>query len=213
MGLGLPLMSALADRVEVRARKGHPGTCVRMQFDVGAGIAVRAGAERRPAETTPAGAFTFALNGRDELPGPPEAPFVGDIVLWLEPVTLLASLAGRLLRAVGALSRFTIPGATELGAAGEAIASYARSEADGPAVCLAITATQRRLTVICGPFRREGAQEAPVGDGLSAGDVWRTLAQTVDTAVRERADHRELIRLGIVDHHRGDPAEAVPAGP
>ncbi len=152
MGLGLPLISALADQAEFRS-PADGGTEVRMRF-------------RRSDLASEAG---IPQNGEWPVR---EHALDGDVVLWCEPVTLLRHVFGRAARAFAASSHFTISGAADLHAINDAVAEYAEASADGHVV-LAISAEPHQLALDLGPFDPEGrtAALAPLVDQLSLEDM------------------------------------------
>jgi anti-sigma regulatory factor (Ser/Thr protein kinase) len=136
MGLGLGIMSALADRFEVISV--DDGTEVRMSFKRGPQGSVE---DMDVAE-----------------PWLREAPLVldGDAVVWLQPASLLAPIFGRLLRAYAAVSRFTADRADALPEVGAALSEFAAQAGDGNLVGVAIAASSRRLGFVTGPFPNAG---------------------------------------------------------
>jgi len=137
MGLGLALISALADQAEFRSPSAG-GAEVRMRFRRGVdgpdnGIAYREQWPARPAALT------------------------GDVVLWCDPVAVLRHVLGRVARAVAAMSHFTVSGATELYAINDAVAACAEAAADAEAgadgrVVIAVSGAAHRLTLDGWPF-------------------------------------------------------------
>ncbi len=188
MGLGLALISALADQAEFRS-PNEGGTEVRMRF-------------RRSEDASEDGNPA----GRHEWPDrPPELS--GDVVLWCEPVSLLRHVLGRVARAVAASSHFTMSGAADLYAINDAVAEYAEAAADGHVV-MAITGASHRLAMDGGPFLALGE-----GNGGASTDADRlgdqqiearkaAIAGLVDQLSFEPNDNDGLLHLLLLDHGR-----------
>ncbi|HWF72669.1 MAG TPA: ATP-binding protein [Solirubrobacteraceae bacterium] len=173
MGVGLAVISALADRAEfIRAPGG--GTEVRMVFTGRGDATVELG---DPAEAA-----------RDS--GVP-APLSGDVVVTVSPSGLLAGVLGRVVRAVAARTHLSLDRFSDLYLATDAIAAFAPSAASGSAVTFAVAGGHERLELTVGPFR-PGASEQLRRDGLP--DVLGEL--TV-----EEGDGSELLRL-VVEERR-----------
>lgn len=189
MGLGLALISALADQAEFRTPP-EGGTQVRMRF-------------RRNEDASQEGILTDA----DWPDQPPEIS--GDVVLWCEPVSLSRHMLGRVARAVAATSHFTISGAADLYKVNDAFAEYAESAADGQVV-LAITGSSHRLAVDAGPFvalHPAGADDGAVagfsdGDGAEAPASAAPLAELVDQLSFQERDSHRLLHLLLLDSGR-----------
>jgi serine/threonine-protein kinase RsbW len=191
MGLGLALISALADQAEFRS-PNEGGTEVRMRF--------RRTAEASEAGIPPEGAW------RDR----PQA-LTGDVVMWCEPVSLLRHVLGRVARAVAAGSHFTMSGAADLYAINDAVAEYAEAAADGHVVT-AISGASHRLTLDAGPF----AAFDHGGDDELADDDWpgteeiearqAAIARLVDQLSFEADRNDGLLHVLLLDHGR-DPVQ------
>jgi len=137
MGLGLALISALADQAEFTS-PSDGGTEVRMRF-------------RRTQDASE----DCIPRAHDWVARPPDLS--GDVVLRCQPVTLLRHVLGRVARAIAASSHFTLSGTAELYAINDAVADYAEAAADGHVV-IAISGSSHRLTLDGWPFiARDGA--------------------------------------------------------
>jgi serine/threonine-protein kinase RsbW len=187
MGLGLALISALADQAEFRS-PNEGGTEVRMRF--------RRSAEASEAGIPPEGAWI------DQTPA-----LSGDVVLWCEPVTLLRHVLGRVARAVAASSHFTISGAADLYAINDAVAEYVEATAEGHIVA-AISGASHRLTVDAGPFPAVGADGVPLAAddrGFDEQEVEArraALAQLVDQLSFDADTDDGLLHLLLLDRGR-----------
>jgi serine/threonine-protein kinase RsbW len=181
MGVGLAVISALADRAEfVSGPDG--GTDVRMSFNRGgAGLELADGSLGTSADREPL-----------QLPG--------DVVLSLAPVAILANVFGRLARAVAAGSHFSVDRFSDLYPITDAIAAYAeRAATDGSITC-SINSSSRRLELALAPFvAGSGAQlePEPAGETHDA-----PLAALADQLSIEPIDGGELLRVVVIDHRR-----------
>jgi anti-sigma regulatory factor (Ser/Thr protein kinase) len=132
-GVGIPLISALADRGEFRA---HPdgGTEVRIAFS------------RDPSEP------------RDRLRGPADqsgAPLLGhsgDVVGTLAPVNLLGGVLGRMARLLAARARFSLERFSDLYLLFDQLGYHAARRARTPVMTFALSAETRRLELEVGPI-------------------------------------------------------------
>lgn len=191
MGLGLALISALADQAEFNS-PAEGGTEVRMRF-------------RRSA------AGDEADFPRDEEWPQRPAPLEGeDVVMWCEPVPLVRHLVGRVARATAASSHFTMSGASDLYAINDAMAGFAEVVADG-SLFVAISSSSHRLTLEAGPLVALGSHEGRVADGRErdAAEIRArkaALAELVDELSFESSDAGSLVHVLVRD--RGHDAQA-----
>jgi anti-sigma regulatory factor (Ser/Thr protein kinase) len=118
MGVGLAVISALADRSEFTSPPGG-GTEIRMSFN---GEAERSALERAD-----------ALNGHDW-----PKHLDGDVVVRVSSTRLLRGLLGRLARAVAAQARFSVDRLSELYPVTDALAAHAREAASSRGIGFAI---------------------------------------------------------------------------
>ena len=179
MGLGLAVISALADSSEFRHPEGG-GTEVRMWF-------------RRTGQTN---ALTSGLGadrrlGGRSLPHAPDGDTRGDdeILVYFTPVGVTRFVLGRIRQALAAAAHFSITKLTDLRVANEAIAGYIETAADG-GVSITLHGSARRLQVRTGPL--------PSHDPDSA-------RQALGAVVEYLTDEREQISFELLDHSR-DPA-------
>ncbi len=189
MGLGLALISALADQAEFRTPPDG-GTEVRMRF-------------RLTEEATDAG-----FPSDDEWPGRPEALAAEDVVMWCEPVPLVRHLVGRVARATAAGSHFTMTGASDLYAINDAMAGFAEVAADGHLV-VGISSSDHRLTVDAGPIiaaEASGGETSTAQPATVRGDEVEmrraALAELVDQLSFEPFDGGTLLHLLVLDRGR-----------
>jgi serine/threonine-protein kinase RsbW len=187
MGLGLALISALADQAEFRSPP-EGGTEVRMRF--------------RLADTGTEAGFP----GDDQWPERLEALAEEDVVMWCEPVPLVRHLMGRVARAAAAAAHFTMTGASDLYAINDAMAGFAEVAADSHLV-VGITSSAHRLMVDAGPMvaLRDGevTELANQRGGARELELRRAaLAELVDQLSFESSDEGELLHLLVLDRGR-----------
>lgn len=192
MGLGLALISALADQAEFNS-PSDGGTEVRMRF--------------RRGQADP----DVSLPGNEEWPDRPSTLVDEDVVMWCEPVPLVRHLIGRVARATAASSHFTMTGASDLYAINDAVAGFAELAADGHLV-VGISSSSHRLTLDAGPLVELGADEGEEepsaraqGDPSEIRSRRAALAELVDELSFENSDAGKLVHLTVLD--RGHNAE------
>ena len=182
MGVGLAVISALADRAEFLSGPDG-GTDVRMSFNRGgAGLELAPGALGASSDAEPV-----------SLPG--------DVILSLAPVTILAHVFGRLARAVAAGSHFSVDRFSDLYPLADAIAAHAEVAGTGGPITCSINSSSRRLELLLAPFAPgSGARLAPEPEAEPGA---RPLAGLADQLSVEAMNGCELLRIVIVDHRRG----------
>jgi serine/threonine-protein kinase RsbW len=175
-GVGIPLISALADRSEFLT---HPdgGTEVRIGFSRG---------RSEPGEDwhAPADAETAA-----PLAG------AGDVVGTLAPVNLLGGVVGRMGRLLAARSRFSLERFSDLYLLFDQLAFHATRRARKPAITFSLSAETRRLEVELAPI-------APGRDGFSRNE-WEeppaNLRVLADELTVEPVDDGLRLRVVVGD--------------
>ncbi len=168
MGVGLAVISALAERAEFLSEP-DVGTTVKMSF---------AGGSRAIPEADP--------SGLGERPTAAEVKLSGDVVATVKPVALLARVLGRAARATAARAHFTVDRFTDLTLITNALGEYAEQSHDGEPVGFSILSAPRRLELAIGPLRSGSSA------GLSTGGALDRLA---DELRFESADAHELLRV------------------
>jgi serine/threonine-protein kinase RsbW len=159
MGVGLAVISALADRAEfIRAPDG--GTEVRMSFK-------NRGAPIRP------------LPGPrdDDLAGGMPMPLSGDVVVTVWPVGLLGGVLGRVARAVAARTHLSLDRFSDIYLVADTVTALAQSAAGSAPITFAVTAAHKRLELTVGPFR-PGNGARILGEGVT--DVAGLALELVD---------------------------------
>jgi serine/threonine-protein kinase RsbW len=136
MGVGLALISALADRSEVRT---HPdgGAEVRIAFH-------HRDRSERPIEWREA----------DDGTNPIDLSVPGDVVGTLAPVNLLAGVVGRMARLLAARARFSLERFSDLYLLFDQLGFHAARRARSSRMTFALSAQTRRLEVEIGPLAR-----------------------------------------------------------
>ncbi|MDQ6804487.1 MAG: ATP-binding protein [Actinomycetota bacterium] len=179
MGVGLAVISALADRAEfIRVPDG--GTEVRMTFTDGAAAIRRL--ERRPGSESPSGV---------------PVELSGDVVVTVWPVGLLAGVLGRLARAVAARTHLSLDRFSDLYLLTDAIAAFAQSAAAAAGMTFALEGSHKRLELTVGPFRA-GHGERLLRDGL----LGQNGAPVLGELTLEPVDGFEVLRV-VVEERRG----------
>jgi anti-sigma regulatory factor (Ser/Thr protein kinase) len=175
MGVGLAVIGALAERMEFRSNSDG-GTDVRMWFSY------------------PGVDSDEPLSVPDEwLAAPPS--LAGDIVVSVEPVSLLAPVLARLTRAAAAQSRFTTDGIAEIAEVTDAVAAHAAELSPGDSVEFSLSTTTRRLELTAGPF---GAVEV-VADQQEPSEPSIAVNYDFGQPEFEPIGDRKLLRTVIVD--------------
>ena len=183
MGLGLALISALADRAEFVTPEAG-GTQVRMWFARPTSIAEhRDGSARAP---WPDG------NGRE---------LEGDLVVWLAPVELVRFVIGRVARLLAASSpaRFSVTRVGDLHAVSDAMSAYVELAADGQ-FGVALSSSPHRLVIDGGPLWPDsvgvGSHRAPQDQLERRRDE---LAEIVDQLSTAPFNEGQLVHLELLD--------------
>jgi serine/threonine-protein kinase RsbW len=179
-GVGLPVMEALSHRADIR-RKDEGGTEVRMVF---------------PAQRNGRPLFCLPVQAAPE-DGWAER-LSGDVVVSLSPVALLASVLGRLARALAATARFSLDRFSDVYLVTDSIAAHAARAASGERVAFSLSASPRRLELRIGPF--EPGTAAMLGDESNRSKS--PLVLLSDELDVEEVDGSELLRVVMIDHRR-----------
>ncbi len=220
MGVGLAVISALADRAEFQTGRDG-GTIVRMSFK-------RRGTGSPATVEEPWGTGSPATV-EEPWSGPgrprdmrytapaqalPDIGLIGDVVLWLSPASSLAPVLGRLIRAVAATSHFTLGAVCDLHAVSAALGTYTERHSAGGPIGFSINASPRRLQLTGGPFppldgadaelERAAAKLPSHGQLFSAGQLPNERELT-NLATELRTLHGtdwDLVQIELVDRSR-----------
>ena len=138
-GLGVSVMQALTRDLQLTACEGG-GTEVLMRFDGHRG-------------DWPL--FTMPPEPTAEHQLTPVAPDSGDeVTVSVSPVALLPSVLGRVARTVAATAHFSLDRFSDVYLITDALSAYAGHAAAGDRITARLTASERRLWLSLGPFRR-----------------------------------------------------------
>jgi serine/threonine-protein kinase RsbW len=181
-GIGVSVIRALTE--DVRFEPGSDGgTVVEMDF-----------AGRRDGEAlyeVPRAPAADAL----------EAPIAiqpGEVVVTLSPVNLFAPVLGRLARTLAATAHFSLDRFSDVYLVTDTIAAHANGATAGPRIGARVMASERRLELVVGPFRRG------TGAMLQAAGAQRPspLALLSDEVSVQRDGETELVHVVVIDHRR-----------
>lgn len=167
MGVGLTVISALAERAEFVSSPGE-GTEVRMAF---AGHVAGA-----PAELSE----TLSVDGVEPARRPDH------VRVWVAPPSLLAPVLGRVVNGLAARAHFSVDRLRALQQLADLLGTHAGTAAAGGKLNLTLSAATRRLKLAVGPFR----------NGSSA-DIATDLAALVDDASVATAPEGETLHLVV----------------
>jgi serine/threonine-protein kinase RsbW len=180
-GIGLSVIRALTEDVRFSSSPGG-GTEVEMDF------AVRRDGRtlfKAPPLATPDG----------DLPLTDE----GEVVVSLSPVTLLPGVLGRLARTLAATAHFSLDRFSDVYLVTDTLAAHAASAAQGNRIEARLTAQDRRLELLVGPFRKGTGSRLDVRTTDHPASPLVLLSDEV--AVREVGD-AELLHVVVIDHRR-----------
>ena len=175
MGVGLAVITALAERAEFVSKPGL-GTEVRMAF------AGRVG--RAPATADLSGAEPPDHNG-------PHSGLADRVVVSLSTPELLGAVLGRVSRGAAAGSHFSVDRLRDLKLVADALATHARTAAIGAPLRFTVSAATRRLELSVGPFRT----------GTFTG-LGPDVAKLSDDVSVDGAGDSETVRLVVSDSRR-----------
>ena len=155
-GLGMSVMQALARDVRLIPREGG-GTEVEMRFD--------GHRDDRPLFTAPADgtvehrpepesddAAAAAIN--PDADGAAAEAAADEIRVTVSPVALLSPVLGRIARTVAATAHFSLDRFSDVYLITDALAAHADQASVGNRVTITLRASERRLALSLGPFRR-----------------------------------------------------------
>jgi anti-sigma regulatory factor (Ser/Thr protein kinase) len=185
MGVGLAVISALADRAEFES-VDDGGTAVRMEFT-------------RPVSSSdvpdPPASGTF----------PDDLKLAGDVVVKVSPIGLLPGVLGRLTRAAAAGAHFSLDRFSDLYLIADEVSSHARSVADRDGVGFSLTTNSGKLALKIGPFPAGSGKR--LESGQSPGASAFPLTRLVDELTVEALNGSEVWSLIVRDRReRGTEA-------
>jgi serine/threonine-protein kinase RsbW len=179
-GIGVSVIRALTEVAEFGPGK-HGGTEVRMEF---AGRRNGRVLFRAPSAPVPG-----------ELPAPLEA---GEVVVTLAPVDLLAPVLGRLARTLAATAHFSLDRFSDVYLVTDTIAAHAAGAAADGRVGARLMASERRLELVVGPFRR-GTGALLRNGGSDRPSPLMLLSDQVSVQVDGENEHVHVV---VIDHRR-----------
>src|SRR5579875_227922 len=177
MGLGLAVISALADVAEFQS-ESEGGTAVRMMFG-----------PRQSGIRLPEGGRGSESNGN----GPTAVR--GDVRARVAPPTLLGGVLGRIARALAASAHFSLDRFSDLYLITDELAAHAAQAAAGAGIQFGIVASPGRLEMLIGPLRPGTVQRLIGGDGPGSFPLMRL----VDELAAAEDPAGELLRVLVAD--------------
>jgi serine/threonine-protein kinase RsbW len=179
MGVGLAVISALADRAEFLSASDG-GTEVRMLFGRRASVEGLDPGSVSPAEPSP-------------------VRLIGDVVATVSPPGLLPAVLGRVARTLAASARFTLDRFSDVYLVTDGVAALASTAAVSSELKFAVTTVPRRLELTVAPLR--------AGTGETARQSGAPLLHLVDEFKVLPDGPTESLRLAMLDD-RPAPAGA-----
>jgi serine/threonine-protein kinase RsbW len=177
-GLGVSVMQALARDVRLIRRKGG-GTEVLMQFD--------GHRDERPLFTAPAAATV------EHRPASDAGDVDDELTVTVSPVALLSPVLGRIARTVAATAHFSLDRFSDVYLITDALAAHADHAAVGNRITTRVRASNRRLALALGPFRRGSGR-------LLERCAPSPLAMLADEITVSECGDDDAVELVVVDH-------------
>lgn len=172
-GLGLAVIGALADSVDIR-RCEPSGVELVMRFALTSGSGATPGAAAQPA--------SFAW------PDPPD----GAVQVSLAPPSLSTAVLARVVCATAARSGFSVDRLSDAQLVADALAAGLEPVLGGEAMTLSVEGGQRRIELELGPLQPGG----------SRGALERTTIGALGGVIERLADEVEIHPVGSVEHMR-----------
>jgi serine/threonine-protein kinase RsbW len=182
-GIGLSVIRALTQDVQFSSAPDG-GTEVRMDFAVR-----REGRKlfKAPPAATPDADMTA---GGD-----------GEVAVSLSPVTLLPGVLGRLARTLAATAHFSLDRFSDVYLVTDTLAAHAASAAAGERIEARLTAGDRRLELVVGPFRAGTGSRLDVRSSDHPASPLVLLSDQVSVKPTDHGD-AELLHVVVIDHRR-----------
>jgi serine/threonine-protein kinase RsbW len=184
-GIGLSVIRALTEDVRFSSAPGG-GTEVIMDFSVrrdGRKLFEAPPAAAGDADMTPSG------NGTGE----------GEVIVSLFPVTLLPGVLGRLARTLAATAHFSLDRFSDVYLVTDTLAAHASTAANGQRIEARLTAQDRRLELVVGPFRKGTGARL---DASGADHPSSPLVLLSDQVSIQAMGDAELLHVVVIDHRR-----------
>jgi serine/threonine-protein kinase RsbW len=186
-GIGLPVIHALAQRVELREPAGG-GTEVRMEFTT-----PKAGALVPPSSQEGFEAPSFA--------GAENAETIG---MAIAPSTLARAVVPRVLSALAARARFSTDRISDTHLVADALVAETRGSIDGTHLGVAVSVAPRALQLRIGPLRAGRARELLLGSSVAG--LGPIIARLTDERRVAAAGSSEMLALHLVERPDGHPS-------
>ena len=177
------MIQALASEAAFTARPGG-GTEVKMRFDGARGDRRLYAAPAAPG----AGGEVFLGELAD-----------GEIGVSLSPVSLLTGVLGRLARTLAASAHFSLDRFSDVYLVTDTLAAHAAQAAAGERITARMSAAERRLHVVIGPFRPGSGTALTDSD---AGHMSSPLTLLADEISVREYSAGEAVDVLVVDHRR-----------
>ncbi len=184
-GIGLSVIRALTEDVQFSSAPGG-GTEVRMDFSVR-----RDG--RKLFEAPPAASSDADMTPSQDGEGE------GEVIVSLSPVTLLPGVLGRLARTLAATAHFSLDRFSDVYLVTDTLAAHASTAAEGQRIEARLSAQDRRLELVVGPFRKGTGSRL---DAQAADHPASPLVLLSDQVSVQEAGDAELLRVVVIDHRR-----------
>ena len=180
-GLGVSVMQALARDVRLIPRRGG-GTEVEMRFD--------GHRDDRPLFMVPADATVDDRPASDA----EDTDDADEITVTVSPVSLLSPVLGRIARTLAATAHFSLDRFSDVYLITDALAAHADHASVGNRITTTLRASERRLALALGPFRRGTGRQlerrAPSPLSMLADEVTVSECGDDDTVELVVLDHR-----------------------
>jgi serine/threonine-protein kinase RsbW len=182
-GIGLSVIRALTQDVQFSSAP-EGGTEVRMDFAV-----LRDGRKlfKAPPAATPDAQMTPGTDG--------------EVVVSLSPVTLLPGVLGRLARTLAATAHFSLDRFSDVYLVTDTLAAHAANAAAGERIEARLTAGDRRLELLVGPFRAGTGSRLEVRTSDHPASPLVLLSDQVSVNPTGDGD-AELLHVVVIDHRR-----------
>ncbi len=202
MRVGIPLISALADRAEFLSVQGE-GTEVRMAFANGADAPAGPRSGATPTERGRRGDFAHGS-------------LSGDVVAFVSPSPLLPGVLSRVCSVVAVRAHFTIDRHSDLALVTGAIAPRVVEALPGDGVGFSVAVRERRLELKIGPLPTSSASALPSGWGAArelAGRLPFPLQRLVDGLEVEPGQSGDVLSVVMLDRRPSARAPATGVNP
>ncbi len=182
--VGLPLINALADRVDFRTAPGS-GTEVRMGFDL----------RHDPRRTD----TLVRLEDTEDIEAwlPWRRGLAGDVVVTPLAHDLLPCVLEPLTSALAARSRFSLERFSDVYIVTRAVCKHVRTAASSSQISFSLTAREQRLELVIGPLGIGTGERLQAIDPDANND--QSVAQLADEIAFEQLDQSELLRVVLID--------------